>query len=103
MADDDKIVTLDSERTRIPGHHRIEGTDLEIAFNRQGDDLVVRVNKGPAQVFRALLVGACRDMSAGELFKFSPFSPDVVFTIGDMAEGLERAFAAAKAPAEPTP
>lgn len=33
----------------------LDGTDLEIAYNLQGDDLVLRVNKGDVLVFRALV------------------------------------------------
>jgi hypothetical protein len=40
---DDNVVPIEQQ---IPGRHRIEGTaDLEIAYNRRGDDVVVRVNK----------------------------------------------------------
>jgi len=33
----------------------LEGTDLEVVHNLQGDDLVLRVNKAGVLVFRALL------------------------------------------------
>jgi hypothetical protein len=42
-------LTLASERTGISDHNRIAETDLEMAFNR------------------ALLVGACKDMSAARV------------------------------------
>jgi hypothetical protein len=31
----------------MTGHHR--NTDVEVVFNRQGNDLVLRVNKEPVQ------------------------------------------------------
>ena len=34
----------------------------------------------------------------GDMFKFNPFSPDMVFTIGDLAEGMRRAFSSALRP-----
>jgi hypothetical protein len=79
-----------SEQERIAGHHCIEGTDLEVVFNLRGKDLVVRVNKGSVQVFRALLADAAKDMRYDALFDFNAVSPDVAFTIGDFAEGRER-------------
>ena len=42
----------------VPGHRVPEGTDLEIAYNLQGDDLVLRVNKAGVQVFRVWLKDA---------------------------------------------
>ncbi|HLN09470.1 MAG TPA: hypothetical protein VK281_11020 [Xanthobacteraceae bacterium] len=57
MTDESKSLSLDRGP---PSHHRIAGTDLAVAYNRRGDDLVVRVNKGPCQVFRVLLVDACK-------------------------------------------
>jgi hypothetical protein len=37
---------LDGSGEMVPGHGVLDGTDLEIAHNLQGDDLVLRVNKG---------------------------------------------------------
>jgi hypothetical protein len=51
----------------IEGHHRIDGTNLEVVFKRQGDNLVLRVNKGPCQVFRVLLADARRVEFTGGL------------------------------------
>jgi hypothetical protein len=59
------------------GHHHIEGTDLEVVFNRHGDNLVLRVNKAPAQVFRVLLVDACKDMPEDHLMRLNSVAPDV--------------------------
>ena len=74
----------------IPGHRVLDGTDLEIAYNLQGDDLIVRINKGPVLVFRVVLRDAARDMSEQQLMNFNSFAPDMVFRIGDSQEGLER-------------
>ena len=61
---------------------------MEIAYNRQGDDLILRVNKGPVQVFRVKLAGAFKPMSDDELAAFNGVSPDFVFTIGDTRERM---------------
>ena len=45
---------LDGTDEEPPGHRILGGSDLEIAYNRSGDNLVLRVNKGPVQVFRAV-------------------------------------------------
>jgi hypothetical protein len=70
---------------------QIAGTDLEINWNLRGDDLIVRVNKGPIQISRVLLRDAAKLMTEKTLMNFSPFSPDFEFRVGDMKEGLERA------------
>ena len=36
---------LDGSGEQIPGRRRLDGTDLEIAYNLLGDDLVRRVNR----------------------------------------------------------
>jgi hypothetical protein len=74
---------------------QIPGTDLEINYNLSGDDLVVRVNKGPTMVARMILHDAAKSMSAAELMNVSAFSPDFAFRVGDMKEGLQRAIRAA--------
>src|SRR5262245_30922740 len=90
------VLDLNSARALSPGRYPIAGTDLEIAINRIGDDLFVRLNKaGAVQVFRAVLVNACKNMTDEQLVGFSPFCPDVRFRIGDIEEGLRRAFTTA--------
>ena len=42
----------------MPGRRPIEGTDLEIAYNLLGDDLILRVNKSGVQVFGVVLENA---------------------------------------------
>src|SRR5882672_7785905 len=79
---------LDGTGENIPGHRILDGTDLEIAYNFSGDNLVLRVNKGPVQIFRVMLVDARKDSSDRRLFDFNSVSPDFVFKIGDVRGGL---------------
>ena len=79
----------------IPGHRVLEGTDLEIAYNLQGEDLVLRVNKGGVLVFRVLLRDAVKEMPEQQLMDFNSAAPDFMFTVGDSAEGLQRMLASA--------
>jgi hypothetical protein len=79
---------LDGTGENIPGHRILENSDLEIAYNRTGDNLVLRVNKGPVQVFRVMLVDAFKHIDDRKLFDFNSVSPDFVFKIGDVREGL---------------
>jgi len=73
-----------------PGHHRVPGTDLEVVFDRRGEDLVLRVNKAGVLVFRALLRDAAKDIPADEVVRFSPVAPDIITCVGDTAEGIRR-------------
>lgn len=91
---------LDGSGEDIPGHRILEGTDLEIAYNLLGDNLILRVNKGPVQIFRVMLVDARKDFSDRKLFDFNSVSPDFVFKIGDVREGLLRMGRAAGLDAE---
>jgi hypothetical protein len=70
---------------------QIPGTDLEINWNLNGNDLIVRVNKGPTMIARMILRDAAKKMTAEQLMNFSPFSPDFELRVGDMKEGLQRA------------
>ena len=79
---------LDGTGEEPPGRRILENSDLEIAYNRSGDNLVLRVNKGPVQVFRVMLVDAFKDIDDRKLFNFNSVSPDFVFKIGDVREGL---------------
>jgi hypothetical protein len=74
----------------IPGHRMLDGADLEIAYDLQGDDLILPVNKGGVLVFRAMLADAAMEMGERQLTGFNSFAPDMVFRIGDSKEGLER-------------
>ena len=49
---------LDGSGEQIPGRRRLDGTDLEIAYNLLGDDLVLRLNKAGVQVFGVVLENA---------------------------------------------
>ena len=86
---------LDGSGEGIPGQRMLDGTDLEIAYNLQGDDLVLRVNKGGVLVFRTMLRDAACEIPEQELAYFNSFAPDFMFTVGDSAEGLQRMLASA--------
>jgi hypothetical protein len=86
---------LDGTGEVIPGHRVLAGTDLEVAYNLQRDDLVLRVNKGGVLVFRAMLRDAAKELGEPQLTRFNSFAPDMVFTIGDTEEGLTRMLASA--------
>jgi len=73
-----------------PGHHRVPGTDLEVIFDARGDDLFLRVNKGPVQIFRVLLAGTVKDMTDAQLLAASIHGCDTVVHVGDSAEGIRR-------------
>ena len=88
---------IDGTGEAIPGHRLLEGTDLEIAYNLQGDELVLRVNKGGVLVFRTTLRDAALDMPEEQLMNFNSFAPDFMFTVGDSEEGLQRMLASAAA------
>jgi len=66
----------------------ISGTDLDVNFNLSGGNLVLRINKGGIQIFRAVLRKAAAPMPGGELAAFSPFSPDLALTVGDIEASL---------------
>lgn len=72
----------------IPGHRILDRTDLEIAYNLAGNDLVLRVNKGPCQILRIRLIDAAREMSESALMNFNSVSPDFVFKVGDTKERM---------------
>jgi hypothetical protein len=78
----------------MPGH-KVPLGDLEIAHDLQGDDLVLRVNKGGVLVFRAKLCDAAAEMLETRVAHFNTYAPDLMFTIGDSEEGLIRMLRAA--------
>jgi hypothetical protein len=59
------------------------GTDLEIAYDLQRDDLVLRVNKGGVLMIRAMLLDAAADIPEQQLMHFNSFAPDFIYIIGD--------------------
>jgi hypothetical protein len=79
---------LDGSNEEPPGRRVLDGSDLEIAYNRIGDNLVLRVNKGPVQMFRVLLVDGFKHFDEHTLFEFNSIAPDFVFKIGDVYEAL---------------
>jgi hypothetical protein len=81
------VEVLDEE---MPGHRFLQGTDLAIAHNLQGDNVVLRVKKAGVLVFRAMLRDAAPPLLESRLRSFNSFAPDFVFTIGDTEEGLKR-------------
>ena len=60
---DDRLI--DGAGEELPGRRILDGTDLEIAYNLAGDDLVIRVNKGGAQVFRVVFEDAKKQVRSG--------------------------------------
>lgn len=84
----DREGVVDGSGEDIPGHRILDGTDLEISYNLSGDDLVLRVNKGPCQVLRVRLIDAQKAFTDTQLFNFNSVSPDFVFRIGDTKERM---------------
>ena len=76
-------------------HRAALGADLEVAHNLQGQDLVLRVNKGGVLVFRAKLCDAAAEMLESRVTHFNAYAPDLTFTVGDSEEGLNRMLRAA--------
>ena len=79
---------LDGTGEDVPGHRILEGTDLEVAYNLEGGDLVLRVNKGPVLIFRVRLAGAVREMGDDELLASNTVAPDFIFRMGESRERL---------------
>src|SRR5436190_2041050 len=77
---------LDGSGEQTPGRRLLDGTDLEIAYNLLGDDLVVRVNKAGVQVFGVVLENAGKPMTAQQLLEFKTENSDLVVTIGTRAD-----------------
>ena len=73
---------LDGSGEHIPGQRLLDGTDLEIAYNLLGDDLVLRVNKAGVQVFGVVLENAGKAMTAKQLLELKTEKSDLVVTIG---------------------
>ena len=77
---------LDGSGEQTPGRRLLDGTDLEIAYNLLGDDLVVRVNKAGVQVFSVVLENAGKAMTAQQLLELKTEKSDLVVTIGTRAD-----------------
>jgi hypothetical protein len=73
---------LDGSGEETPGRRILGATDLEIAYNLLGDDLVLRVNKAGVQVFGVVLEKAAKPMTAQQLSELKAESSDLVVTVG---------------------
>ncbi len=79
---------LDGSGEQIPGRRLLDGTDLEIAYNLLGDDLMLRVNKAGVQVFGVLLEDAGKAMTAQQLLDLKTESSDLVLRIGTRSDAV---------------
>jgi len=79
---------LDGSGEQVPGRRPLEGTDLEIAYNLLGDDLVLRVNKAGVQVFGVVLENAAKTMTAERLLGLKTEKSDLVVRLGTRAEAV---------------
>jgi hypothetical protein len=77
---------LDGSGEEIPGHRLLCGTDLEIAYNLLGDDLVLRVNKAGVQVFGVVLENAGKRMTAQQVLELKSEKSDLVVRVGARRE-----------------
>ena len=77
---------LDGSGEQTPGRRPLEGTDLEIAYNLLGDDLVLRVNKAGVQVFGVVLENAGKAMNAKQLLELKTEKSDLVVSIAPRAD-----------------
>jgi hypothetical protein len=77
---------LDGSGEQTPGHRVLDGTDLEIAYNLLGDDLVLRVNKAGVQVFGVVLEKAGKPMTAQQLLELKAERSDLMVTVGTRAD-----------------
>jgi hypothetical protein len=79
---------IDGSGEKIPGHRHLEGTDLEIAYNLIGDDLVLRVNKAGVQVFGVVLEAAAKRMTTQQLLELKSEKSDLVVTVGGRSDAV---------------
>ncbi|HJZ33188.1 MAG TPA: hypothetical protein VKF35_18865 [Hyphomicrobiaceae bacterium] len=77
---------LDGDGEPIPGRRLLEGTDLEIAYQLLGNDLVLRVNKAGVQVFGVILEKAATPLSAEQLRDLKTERSDLVVRVGTRAD-----------------
>ena len=73
---------LDGSGEATPGRRLLQGTDLEIAYDLVGDDLVMRVNKAGVEVFGVVLENAAKAMTAEQMLKLKAEKSDLVVSIG---------------------
>ena len=79
---------IDGTGEELPGRRILSGTDLEIAYNLLGDDLLLRVNKAGVQVFGVVLQNAAKVMTAEQLLELKTESSDLVVKIGTRGEAV---------------
>jgi len=77
---------LDGIGEQTPGRRLLDGTDLEIAYNLLGDDLVLRVNKAGVQVFGVVLEKAAKPMTTQQLLELKAERADLVVAVGTRAD-----------------
>jgi hypothetical protein len=77
---------LDGSGEQTPGRRLLDGTDLQIAYDLLGDDLVLRVNKAGVQVFGVVLEDAGKAMTAQQLLELKTENSDLVVRIGPHAD-----------------
>lgn len=77
---------LDGSGEETPGRRPLEGTDLEIAYDLLGDNLVLRVNKAGVQVFGVVLENAAKPMTEKQLLEFKAEKSDLVVSVGPRKE-----------------
>jgi hypothetical protein len=77
---------LDGSGEQTSGRRLLDGTDLEIAYNLLGDDLVLRVNKAGVQVFGVVLEKAAKPLTAQQLKELKAESSDLVISVGTRAD-----------------
>ncbi|SRR4051812_42357110 len=74
-------IILDGSGEQTPGRRLLDGTDLEIAYNLLGNDLVLRVNKAGVQVFGVVLENAGKAMTAQQILELKTEKADLVVSI----------------------
>jgi hypothetical protein len=77
---------LDGSGEQTPARRLLDGTDLEIAYNLMGDDLVLRVNKAGVQVFGVVLEKARKPLTLQQLKELKADSSDLVVSIGTRSD-----------------
>jgi len=73
---------LDGSGEETPGRRLLEGTDLEIAYDLLGDNLVLRVNKAGVQVFGVVLENAAKAITEKQLLDIKEEKSDLVVSVG---------------------
>ena len=74
-------IVLDGSGEQTPGRRLLDGTDLEIAYDLLGNDLVLRVNKAGVQVFGVVLENAGKAMTAQQILELKTEKADLVVSI----------------------